>query len=123
MGPRRPASWNGRALSVLCRLDQLADGEARGFGPFGAAREKVIVVRKGDGVLAWWDACPHYGGTPMAWRTDAYLNAAGDRIVCASHGAEFDIETGYCRLGAALGQTLRPAPVQITRDGELVLNN
>jgi nitrite reductase/ring-hydroxylating ferredoxin subunit len=29
----------------------------------------------------------------MAWRTDAYLNAAGNRIVCASHGAEFEIET------------------------------
>ena len=25
---------------------------------------------------------------------DAYLNAAGNHIVCASHGAEFEIETG-----------------------------
>ena len=52
-----------------------------------------------------WDACPHYGDTPMAWRTDAYLNAARDRIVCASHGAEFEIETGLCVTGAALGQS------------------
>ena len=56
----------------------------------------------------------------MAWRTNAYLNAAGDRIVCASHGAEFEIETGRCVHGAALGQSLEPAPIEATADGAIV---
>lgn len=97
----------------LCRLAELADGEARGFGPFDGGRSKVVVVRRGPTVKAYWDACPHHGGTPMAWRTDAYLNAARDRIACASHGAEFDIDTGVCTAGAALGLRLPAAPVAV----------
>jgi nitrite reductase/ring-hydroxylating ferredoxin subunit len=108
---------------VLCRLADLAEGEARAFGPFDGARAKTFVVRKGGCVYAYWDACPHYGDTPMAWRTDAYLNAAGDRIVCASHGAEFETETGRCVLGAALGKSLRPAPIEATPSGEIIVKS
>jgi nitrite reductase/ring-hydroxylating ferredoxin subunit len=43
----------------------------------------------------------------MAWRKDEYLNAARDRIVCAAHGAQFDIATGICTLGPCLGQRLQ----------------
>jgi len=59
----------------------------------------------------------------MAWRTDAYLNAAGDRIVCASHGSEFEIETGRCTIGAALGKSLKPAAIELTRGGEVILKS
>jgi nitrite reductase/ring-hydroxylating ferredoxin subunit len=103
---------------VLCRFDELRDGEARGFGPFD--RVKAFAIRRDGRLFAYWDACPHYGDTPMAWRTNAYLNAAGDRIVCSSHGAEFDIETGRCVRGAALGRSLVPAPIEMTPQGEVV---
>ena len=106
---------------ILCRLADLTEGEARGFGPFDGSRAKAFVVRKGARVYAYWDACPHYGDTPMAWRTDAYLNAARDRIVCASHGAEFEIESGRCVLGAALGKSLRPAPIETTPSGDVII--
>jgi nitrite reductase/ring-hydroxylating ferredoxin subunit len=59
----------------------------------------------------------------MAWRTDAYLNAAGNRVVCASHGAEFEIETGRCVRGAALGKSLKSATIEITEDGEIVFKS
>ena len=78
-------------------------------------------MRRGGALHAWWDACPHYGDTPMAWRAGEYLNAARDRIVCASHGAEFEIETGVCTRGAALGQRLRRAQVRANASGEPVL--
>jgi nitrite reductase/ring-hydroxylating ferredoxin subunit len=105
--------------SYLCRADDIAEGEARGFAHAGGM--KCFLVRRGGELFGYWDACPHYGGTPMAWRTNAYLNAAGDRIVCASHGAEFEIDTGRCVLGAALGQCLTRAPIQRTAAGEIHL--
>ena len=108
---------------TLCRFDELADGEARGFWPFDGARQKIFVVRKGRNLYAYWDACPHYGDTPMAWRTDAYLNAAGNRIVCASHGSEFEIETGRCLHGAGLGKSLKPAAIEVTSSGEVILKS
>jgi nitrite reductase/ring-hydroxylating ferredoxin subunit len=108
---------------VLCRLDDLSEGEARAFGPFDGSRRKAFVVRKSGRLFAWWDSCPHYDGAPMAWRTNAYLNAARDRIVCASHGAEFEIETGRCTLGAALGQSLTPAPIEVTSGGDVIFKS
>jgi len=111
------------SMRLIGRLDDLGDGEARAFGPFEGCREKAFAVRKGDRLYAYWDACPHYGGTPMAWRTNAYLNAAGDRIICASHGAEFEIETGRCVHGAAFGLSLERAPIEATADGAIVLNS
>ena len=63
-------------VRVLCRFDELREGEARAFGPFDDSRVKAFVVAQGGRLYAYWDACPHYGDTPMAWRTNAYLNAA-----------------------------------------------
>jgi nitrite reductase/ring-hydroxylating ferredoxin subunit len=108
---------------ALCRFNELREGEARGFGPFDGMRAKIFVVRKDGKLYAYWDACPHYGTTPMAWRTDAYLNAAGNRIVCASHGSEFEIETGRCLHGAALGKELTPAAIELTSSGDVILKS
>ena len=99
-----------------------ARGKRALSGRSTARAVKAFAVRRNGCLYAYWDACPHYGGTPMAWRSNAYLNAAGDRIVCASHGAEFEIETGLCVHGAALGLTLDPAPIAATADGAIVFN-
>ena len=106
----------------LCRLGEIAEGEARAFPSSEESRTKVILVRRNGALYAYRDACPHYGDTPMAWRTNEYLNADRDRIVCASHGAEFEIETGRCVLGAALGGSLSPAPIEVNAAGEVRLS-
>ena len=108
---------------VICHFDEMREGEARAFGPFDNSRVKAFAVRKNGCLYAYWDACPHYGGTPMAWRNNSYLNAAGDRIVCASHGAEFEIETGHGVDGAALGQSLTRAPIKTGPDGVVVFTD
>lgn len=105
---------------VLCSFEALPDGGARGFDPADEGQDTLFVVRRGEQAHAWADSCPHHG-TPMAWRKDAYLNAAGDRIVCAAHGALFEIDTGVCVLGPCLGDRLRAVPVHMSRSGDLVL--
>jgi naringenin degradation protein FdeD len=101
----------------LCRLDDLADGEARGFNVPGLA-SKVIVVRRGGRIHGYLDSCPHYRpGTPMAWKTHAYLNGEGTRLACHSHGAQFDIETGECVIGPCLGQSLTRVPLNTNGNG------
>lgn len=97
---------------VLCRSADLAEGQARGFAVKEDGEAKVIVLRREGRVHGWLDLCPHYtGGTPMAWRRDAYLNADGSRIVCFSHNALFDPETGECTDGPCLGKRLRRIPL------------
>ncbi|BCH21502.1 Rieske (2Fe-2S) protein [Mesorhizobium sp. L-8-3] len=103
----------------LCQMDGVPEGEARGFVVAGFAR-KVVVVRRGGRIFAYLDSCPHYeGGTPMAWKTDRYLNGEGTHLACHSHGALFEIETGECVLGPCLGQRLKKVPVRITPLGDI----
>lgn len=105
----------------LCRLDELTDGDSRGFDPWREGQDSVLLVRRGETVFGWRDACPHHGGTPMAWRKDAYLNADRTRIVCAAHGAQFDIESGACTLGPCLGQGLQPVDLELTTTREIFI--
>ena len=132
VGPRRPPAGRrrqARALTgpavttaqYLCQSGEITEGEARAFPSRPGSRAKLILVRRDGALYAYWDACPHYGDTPMAWRTDEYLNTNRDRIVCASHGAEFEIETGRCVLGAALGKSLIAAPIEVSETGEVCL--
>ncbi|RDK02473.1 Rieske (2Fe-2S) protein [Paraburkholderia lacunae] len=103
----------------LARFDDLDDPGSRGFDPAGQGRDTLLLVRRGHEVFAYLDACPHYGGTPMAWRKDAYLNGDGTRIVCHAHGAQFDIATGECLVGPCLGQRLTRFDTAVTEDGDV----
>lgn len=137
MVARRPAAAGCRALRPvasralstvhadlrLCRLDEIPDGDSRGFDPLREGHDTMLVVRQGNALYAWRDACPHISGVPMAWRKDAYLNANHDRIVCSAHGAMFDIESGVCTLGPCLGQSLEPIPLVLDADGSIYLTS
>ncbi len=105
----------------LCRLDELPDGDSRGFDPLKVGRDSVIVVRQQAHVIAYQNACPHVDGSPLAWRKDRYLNAERNRIICHGHGAEFDIHTGVCTLGPCLGQSLARVALRIDPNGHVFL--
>jgi nitrite reductase/ring-hydroxylating ferredoxin subunit len=110
-------------LVYLCRCDELGERESRGFDPGEAGHDTVLLVRHGGEVYGWRDSCPHHGGTPMAWRKDAYLNFDRNRIVCAAHGAQFDIESGACVLGPCLGQSLQRVELVITKESEIYIRS
>lgn len=109
---------------ALCHETDVEEGDAKGFPIGGNPKSKVIVLRHKGRLIGWLDSCPHYaGGTPMAWRTNAYLNGDKTMIVCASHGATFDKESGECTLGPCLGQSLTPVPLRIDADGNVFIDD
>lgn len=103
----------------LTTLTQLPDPGSLGFDPGGTGQDTLMLVRRGSEVFAYLDSCPHHGGTPMAWRKNAYLNGDGSRIVCAAHGAQFDIASGECLRGPCLGQRLTPLDTTVSADGRV----
>ena len=106
----------------LCDFDELKDRSARGFDPERSGKDTVFVVRKAEGVFAYRDECPHYqGSTSLPWRKDAYLDSAAETIVCAAHGAEFEIETGLCIHGPCIGESLTSVPLRVTSDGKILI--
>ena len=74
-----------------------------------------FVVRQGDAVYAYQNVCAHVGH-PLNWRPDTFLTKDQSAIICASHGAMFDIETGKCFAGPCRGQSLRAVTTEV-RDG------
>lgn len=98
---------------VLCRTDELGEGQARGFvvGD-GARRRDLIVVRRGGVVRAYVNSCPHQG-TPLETFPDKFLNEDGSLLVCSTHGARFRVEDGYCVSGPCQGKRLAPIALDI----------
>ncbi|MGD1880674.1 MAG: Rieske (2Fe-2S) protein [Kiloniellaceae bacterium] len=106
------------AGTPLCRLDEIADGEARGF-VLGSGDDALLifVVRQGDSAYAYRNACPHQN-TPLDWggfRDDGhFISFDSGNILCATHGAEFRVEDGFCLWGPCAGYSLQA--VEISRD-------
>lgn len=109
-----------RKLHYVCRSVEIGEADAKGFGPLDGTRRKIILIRRRGVLYAWLDACPHYStGTPMAWKTDAYLNGEKTHLTCHSHGALFEIDTGECVLGPCLGQKLTAVDIAVSDEGEI----
>jgi nitrite reductase/ring-hydroxylating ferredoxin subunit len=107
---------------LLCRVDDLPTEGARGFDPQHTGRDTMFLVRRGDRISAWVNACPHVDGAPLAWRKDAYLNAGRSAIVCYGHGAVFDIDSGLCTSGPCVGQALTAIPLAVDSAGAIRLS-
>ncbi len=111
----------GREPTILCRLEEIPDGRARGFRvtEAGGRERRLLVVRRGGAAAAYVNSCPHRG-TPLDLRPDDFFDAEGRHLVCATHGAVFRPEDGYCLAGPCAGESLQPAPVEVREDGRVV---
>ena len=104
----------------LVTLDQLADG---GFGETEVTvdgdTESIVIYRDGDRVRAWMNVCPH-AGRRLDWAPGQFLKSRDGLLVCAAHGASFELKGGQCVAGPCRGESLRPVAVEI-RDGAVWL--
>jgi nitrite reductase/ring-hydroxylating ferredoxin subunit len=96
---------------VLCRLEDIPDGRARGFLPVNRD-DRVFVVRRGDRIRAYVNSCPH-NWRPLDYAQDHFLSADGREIVCYAHGAHFSIDSGECIDGVCIGASLIPVPARV----------
>ena len=92
-------------MRLLCRENELGEGHARGFAPAAGSFIGLFAVRWGGEVHVYVNSCPHLG-VALDWAADQFLNAAGERIICATHGAEFRIEDGEALSGPCFGDRL-----------------
>lgn len=71
-----------------------------------------FVVRSGDAVYAYQNVCAHVGH-PLNWKPDDFLTRERDAIICASHGAMYEIESGKCFAGPCKGRSLRKVAAEV----------
>lgn len=105
---------------TICRLTELSDPGSRAFtAGTGNWPLRGFVVRKGDEVFAYVNRCPHVGH-PLNWQPDRFLTHDNALILCGSHGALFEIDTGNCVAGPCAGQGLQRIAVRI-ENGSVLL--
>lgn len=105
------------------RLVALAQIEDGGFAEVEATvegdAESLILHRDGSDVRAWLNVCPH-AGRRLDWAPGKFLKSKAGLLVCAVHGASFELVRGECVAGPCRGAALRAVAVAVA-DGEVVL--
>ena len=105
---------------ALCALDDIPDGDSNGFFTETTdGRLLYMVIRQGEDVFVYRNACPHTG-MPLDFRPGKFLNLDKTLIQCSTHNATFRIRDGFCVTGPCAGDRLTPVDVEI-RDGHLYL--
>ena len=105
---------------VICRVQDIEDPGSRAFSiGEGDWPLRGFIVRVGADVFAYVNRCPH-AGHPLNFRPDEFLTIDKASIICRSHGALFERDTGACIAGPCAGRALSALPVRIEHDSVIV---
>lgn len=106
---------------AVCRLADLKEKEARGCSLEldDGSELQLIVVREGSEVFVYRNRCPHTG-VNLEWQAHQFYDLSGAFLQCATHGALFRPEDGYCVRGPCAGESLEAVPVWIL-EGQVVV--
>lgn len=79
----------------------------------------IVVVRKGNRVTGFLNACPHVG-TSLNMFPDDFMSidnesptGYGEYLRCSTHYALFDAEHGLCVSGPCVGDSLVAIPLEV----------
>ena len=115
---RRLRMLSGRPHAIrpmsqrLCLLSDLPEGQPVAFeARVEGSEESLLMVRRGEGAEGFLNVCPH-AGRRLDWAPGKFLMEGG-RLICAAHGASFELPGGRCVAGPCKGQALRPVALRI----------
>ncbi len=86
---------DGLENDEIVGLDVVIDGEI----------ESIMVHADAGTIRAWLNICPH-AGRRMDYAPGRFLRDQG-HLVCAAHGASFELRGGVCVAGPCRGAHLR----------------
>lgn len=111
----------GNNLHKLGDLAMIPDGGSARLAFVGDTHgHGLCALRRGSQLTAYLNRCPHTGG-PLDWLQGQFLAAEPGYIQCATHGALFRVEDGYCVDGPCVGASLVPVPLQVDASGAVLL--
>ncbi|NUO75297.1 MAG: Rieske 2Fe-2S domain-containing protein [Lysobacter sp.] len=114
------AEAGGSAAQPLISLERIAvGGFAEAEASIDGDAESLLLYRDETGVRAWLNICPH-AGRRLDWAPGQFLKSKDGLLVCAAHGASFELGGGTCVAGPCRGEALRAIAVAV-RDGAVWL--
>lgn len=101
----------------LCDLNELTNHHATGFTITHQDESISLVVLKEDEAIGvFYNICPH-AGRPLDYAPGKFL-VKDKQVICAVHGAAFQVPDGTCVSGPCRGATLTNVPFD-TENGQL----
>ncbi len=93
----------------LCELDELREKQCLGFEH---GDRTIFAVYQDETIRVFENRCPHLG-TPLEFMPHQFLTHDKQWIICSTHGALFDKDSGQCISGPCSGQRLSPVAFEI----------
>ena len=92
---------------VICSRDDLKDGgmAARFAFEFDGRLIHGFTIAFDGEIYAYANSCPHRG-TELDWQPGVVFDESGLYLVCATHGALFEANSGNCVGGPCQGASL-----------------
>lgn len=103
----------------LCASADLAEkGRAKVFAVLQYGQRATAFVLRFDGaVVGYLNRCLHVP-TELDWQPGEFLDSRQEFIICAVHGASYEVRTGRCAGGPCGRGSLTRVPVA-ERDGQV----
>jgi nitrite reductase/ring-hydroxylating ferredoxin subunit len=101
-----------KIVNFTCHINEIPE---QGCKEFKLAENYFFAVKSAGVITVYYNSCPHLG-LPLQWQQDQFLNHDKSLIICSTHGALFEIDTGLCIAGPCQNQSLKMADFYIKND-------
>lgn len=109
-----------KQLPLICKTSQLEAGRGLSASVIVDGQPlDIAVFLYGGSVVAYLNVCAHQG-RPLNWAENEFLFDEQGHLVCAHHGACFDLRSGVCTQGPCRGASLNRMPVEIVGDEVII---
>ncbi len=101
---------NERIICASADLQEQAHGIRFDLPELGE-RTTGFVVRFQQRVYAYVNQCAHVP-VELDWNEGDFFDLTKQYLICATHGAHYEPDTGYCVMGPCKGKQLKPLAVE-----------
>jgi len=108
--------------AAVARVGEIHPGKTKKFFLQIAEREVECFIVNFEGQLfAYVNRCRHVPMT-MDWVENQFLTEDGRYILCATHGAAYEPQSGECVFGPPCGKFLDRVPLTV-EDGQVIAHS
>ncbi len=106
-----------RERLICAGSDLVEQGKGVVFPLDDSGREQGFVIRYNGKAHGYVNRCAHVP-VPLDWQEGEFFDITRSHLICATHGAQYEPETGYCVMGPCSGKSLRRLEL-IEREGNV----
>jgi nitrite reductase/ring-hydroxylating ferredoxin subunit len=104
-------------MHLICKTQEIPANQVRGFA---SPKGNILLTAQDGWFLAYQDLCPHLQ-LSLGRVAQLEIELAHGYLVCAQHGALFDLRDGSCVWGPCAGSALIRVAIEVHSDGGIYL--